>query len=308
MNYDLLSAYTERETNRLVEEDKAVQKKIADNAIAKVMATGNEINANLDNAVATAYRQNGRTAQGLKSETSQIGNQALTERLVRNINQNRDNINTNLDNIKLGIDAQIAQNNVKTDREYLLPQAERELEIKVAQAEQDKAIKEAQQTKKQQEGFLEQLNELSRQSGYDYDFDADIFALKQQGYKDSDWQIQFLKEANRLQKRNAKKASSSGGEISSPIGDNLVSPNNAGEFTFVGAGGTPTTNETTDEEIAKIQYQNYVNMANGLSQYQDISSNANLRRTIQDSIMDANEAGAIDDDQATALLQACGLI
>lgn len=143
MNYDLLSAYTERETNRLVEEDKAVQKKIADNAIAKVMATGNEINANLDNAVATAYRQNERTAQGLKSETSQIGNQALTERLVRNINQNRDNINTNLDNIKLGIDAQIAQNNVKTDREYLLPQAERELEIKVAQAEQDKALADA---------------------------------------------------------------------------------------------------------------------------------------------------------------------
>ena len=272
MNYDLLSAYTERETNRLVEEDKAVQKKIADNAIAKVMATGNEINANLDNAVATAYRQNDRVAQGLKSETSQIGNQALTERLVRNINQNRDNINTNLDNIKLGIDAQIAQNNVKTDREYLLPQAERELEIKVAQAEQDKAIKEAQETKKQQEGFLEQLNELSRQSGYDYDFDADIFALKQQGYKDSDWQIQFLKEANRLQKRNAKKASSGEGGDG---GDNN------------GNGNNPPPNA-------------YENLRNGLGSY--FLSPTALKEGAIRKIKQAYDAGTITEEEVSQLL------
>ena len=85
----------------------------------------------------------------------------------------------------------------------------------VLQQEQDNALKEAQETAKEQESFLEQLNEISRQAGYDYDFDADIFALMQQGYTNSDWQIQYLKEAKRLQTLNKSKSKSSGSSASS---------------------------------------------------------------------------------------------
>lgn len=210
ISYDTMSAYMERESNRLAEEDRAVQKQIADDAIAKVMGAQNQINTNIGNAVETAYRQNDRTAKGLNAETSQIGNQALTERLVRGLNTNKNQINTTLDNLKLGIQANNEQNLADVDTNYGIPQAERELEIRLAQQEQDKALKEAQETAKEQEGFLEQLNEISRQAGYNYDFDADIFALKQQGYTNSDWQIQYLKEAKRLQTLNKSKSKSSG--------------------------------------------------------------------------------------------------
>ena len=215
ISYDTMSAYMERESNRLAEEDRAVQKQIADDAIAKVMGTQNQIYTNIGNAVETAYRQNNRTAKGLNAETSQIGNQALTERLVRGLNTNNNQINTTLDNLKLGIQANNEQNLADVDTNYGIPQAERELEMRLAQQEQDNALKEAQETAKEQEGFLEQLNEISRQAGYDYDFDADIFALKQQGYTNSDWQIQYLKEAKRLQTLNKSKSKSSGSSASS---------------------------------------------------------------------------------------------
>lgn len=206
ISYDSMSAYMERESNRLAEQDKAIQKKIADDAIAKVMGDKAQINANVDNAVATAYRQNDRVMPTLKSETSQIANQATTENLVRGLNQNRDNLNTSLDNLKLGIEAQKAQNIADIERSYGDPQSERNLELALAQKAQDEAIVQAQETAKAQEGYLDKLNELSRQNGYNYDFDADIFALKQQGYTNDDWQIQFLQEAKRLQTRNAKNA------------------------------------------------------------------------------------------------------
>ena len=215
ISYDTMSAYMERESNRLAEEDRAVQKQIADDAIAKVMGTQNQIYTNIGNAVETAYRQNNRTAKGLNAETSQIGNQALTERLVRGLTTNNNQINTTLDNLKLGIQANNEQNLADVDTNYGIPQAERELEMRLAQQEQDNALKEAQETAKEQEGFLEQLNEISRQAGYDYDFDADIFALKQQGYTNSDWQIQYLKEAKRLQTLNKSKSKSSGSSASS---------------------------------------------------------------------------------------------
>ena len=215
ISYDTMSAYMERESNRLAEEDRAVQKQIADDAIAKVMGAQNQIYTNIGNAVETAYRQNNRTAKGLNAETSQIGNQALTERLVRGLNTNNNQINTTLDNLKLGIQANNEQNLADVDTNYGIPQAERELEMRLAQQEQDNALKEAQETAKEQESFLEQLNEISRQAGYDYDFDADIFALKQQGYTNSDWQIQYLKEAKRLQTLNKSKSKSSGSSASS---------------------------------------------------------------------------------------------
>ena len=206
ISYDSMSAYMERESNRLAEQDKAIQKKIADDAIAKVMGDKAQINANVDNAVATAYRQNDRVMPTLKSETSQIANQATTENLVRGLNQNRENLNTSLDNLKLGIEAQKAQNIADIERSYGDPQSERNLELALAQKAQDEAIVQAQETAKAQEGYLDKLNELSRQNGYNYDFDADIFALEQQGYTNKDWQIQFLQEAKRLQTRNAKNA------------------------------------------------------------------------------------------------------
>ena len=245
ISYDTMSAYMERESNRLAEEDRAVQKQIADDAIAKVMGTQNQIYTNIGNAVETAYRQNNRTAKGLNAETSQIGNQALTERLVRGLNTNNNQINTTLDNLKLGIQANNEQNLADVDTNYGIPQAERELEMRLAQQEQDNALKEAQETAKEQEGFLEQLNEISRQAGYDYDFDADIFALKQQGYTNSDWQIQYLKEAKRLQTLNKSKSKSSGSSASSGA-------------TTTQAPSVPNSSQETKPEADLNEYRQYL--------------------------------------------------
>ena len=245
ISYDTMSAYRERESNRLAEEDKAVQKQIADDAIAKVMGAQNQINTNIGNAVETAYRQNNRTAKGLNAETSQIGNQALTERLVRGLNTNNNQINTTLDNLKLGIQANNEQNLADVDTNYGIPQAERELEMRLAQQEQDNALKEAQETAKEQESFLEQLNEISRQAGYDYDFDADIFALKQQGYTNSDWQIQYLKEAKRLQTLNKSKSKSSGSSASSGA-------------TTTQAPSVPNSSQETKPEADLNEYRQYL--------------------------------------------------
>ena len=245
ISYDTMSAYMERESNRLAEEDRAVQKQIADDAIAKVMGAQNQINTNIGNAVETAYRQNNRTAKGLNAETSQIGNQALTERLVRGLNTNNNQINTTLDNLKLGIQANNEQNLADVDTNYGIPQAERELEMRLAQQEQDNALKEAQETAKEQESFLEQLNEISRQAGYDYDFDADIFALKQQGYTNSDWQIQYLKEAKRLQTLNKSKSKSSGSSASSGA-------------TTTQAPSVPNSSQETKPEADLNEYRQYL--------------------------------------------------
>ena len=55
ISYDTMSAYMERESNRLAEEDKAVQKQIADDAIAKVMGTQNQIYTNIGKSQIRSY-------------------------------------------------------------------------------------------------------------------------------------------------------------------------------------------------------------------------------------------------------------
>lgn len=274
-SYDTMAAYLERENNRLAEEDRAVSKRIADEAISKVMGTQNQINTNIDNAIETAYRQ--RESAPAVAETSKIANNALTDRIVRGYGINRDTIRRNLDNLKAGIKVNQEQNNLKTDKNY--DTSDDSLELAIARREADNARVEAQETARQQEGFLEQLNEISKQAGYDYDFDADIFALKQQGYTDKDWQIQYLQEAKRLQKRNAK-ASSSGG-----------------------------SSETTGkEEKANGGYSEsaYVNLRNGLGSY--FLSPTALKAGAIRKIEQAYDSGAITEEEVEKLLDEFDLV
>lgn len=67
-----------------------------------------------------------------------------------------------------------------------------------------KALSEARQEKIQKSTYLDELAEISRASGLNYDFDSDIFQLEQMGYTSDDWQIQYLKEAKRIQTRDLK--------------------------------------------------------------------------------------------------------
>lgn len=67
-----------------------------------------------------------------------------------------------------------------------------------------KALSEARKEKIQKSTYLDELAEISRASGLNYDFDSDIFQLEQMGYTSDDWQIQYLKEAKRIQTRDLK--------------------------------------------------------------------------------------------------------
>ena len=76
-------------------------------------------------------------------------------------------------------------------------------------------------------------------------FDADIFALKQQGYTNSDWQIQYLKEAKRLQTLNKSKSKSSGSSASSGA-------------TTTQAPSVPNSSQETKPEADLNEYRQYL--------------------------------------------------
>lgn len=217
ISYDTMSAYYKRKNNELQNEDLTAQKQITDAALSQIESNREQINNHTQGAVKAAYIQKERAEKGLQAETSKINNLATTERLVRGLNTQQGYNDAVLDNAGLKVNAVRAQNDADTEAAYGKKLADTELAIRLAQDEQNRAYIKAQEDAKAQEGYLEELNAISRQSGYDYDFDADIFALKQKGYSNDDWQIQYLQEAKRLQARNkaALKAKKKSSEISS---------------------------------------------------------------------------------------------
>lgn len=205
ISYDTMSAYYKRKNDEIKNEDIAAQRKITDAALSQIESNRAQIKDHTEGAARAAYIQKDRAENGLQSETSRINNLATTERLVRGLNTQQRYNDTALDNTALRVNAAAVQNDAATEAAYGKRLADTELAIRLAQDEQDRAYKKAQADKKAQEGYLESLVELSRQSNYDYDFDADIFALKQQGYTNDDWQVQYYQEAKRLQAREKAK-------------------------------------------------------------------------------------------------------
>jgi len=186
ISYDTMSAYYKRKSGELKNEDMAARKKLTDAALSQIESNRAQIRDHTEGATRAAYIQKDRAENGLQSETSRINNLATTERLVRGLNTQQKYNDSVLDNTALRVNAAEAQNDAATEAVYGKRLADTELAIRLAQDEQDRAYIKAQEDAKAQEGYLEKLNELSRQHKYDYDFDADIFALKQHGYTNDD--------------------------------------------------------------------------------------------------------------------------
>lgn len=179
--------------------DKAVVKQIADAALSDLSGGQNTLNNNYNDAVKTAYLQGNQNTGRLQSETAQISANANTGNVVRNLELGRKYNNQDYELARQGVNNNLMKANDNIDITY--DNSANLNAMMQAKDTNDRAVEQAAQDKRDQEGYMDELVRIANDYDLNYDFDADIFALEQAGYTSDSWQIQYLKEAKRLQSR-----------------------------------------------------------------------------------------------------------
>lgn len=260
MSYDTQMAYIENQSKKLASEDKASVKAVADKALADINSYGDMVNQNYDNGVQAAYIQQKRNAQGLNSETSQIRNDANTYDVIESLKKGqkynmdlldleRQRVNDNTNKLNADIDA-----GYDPSRDIMA--------LKEDQLNANRQLKFDREEKQAQEGYMDNLLQIAADNDYNYDFDADIFALIQAGYDSNDWRIQYLKEAKRLQNRQlaeikaSQKGSSRSGnpyyDDSDGLGDPFVEESGLEPLIYSGNSRAEVENDMIDKIEARV--------------------------------------------------------
>lgn len=259
IGYGSLKAYYSKMNNKIREDSDREAKSLTKANNAAIEDSRTDINNKYANAVESAYRQRLQAEQGIASEGDlnestklQLGATAGNNEYL--LNRQKTSDNAAFDNAILKNDALLKRVNVDT-KVALDPSADM-LDLNLQERAQAEEIKDSYDPSKFQKDYQAEIDRLkalgvgdgdyriqalqkereeklhkqevmqdliavSKEAGYDYDFDADIFELKQQGYTNSDWEIQYLQEAKRLQTRNKPKKTKSSGKSDSDSDDDL---------------------------------------------------------------------------------------
>lgn len=331
VSYNTLMAYTSRRNKELQDEERAANNMAAQAAKEQIQAAKKNVNATSADAVRQAYVLNNQHKNRAETDTAKLGLQANTENLIRDIGIKADETQRNLDVAQMANDAKIAKANA--EMEARLSPSDDILAMRLAQVDQTEkqkqdyvnnvsqyqndfqaeinrlreqgvpdsdyriqALNNARNEKIEKQNFMNAMNRISAESGYTYDFDADIYTLRQMGFDTNSWQILALKEAKRLQAKALKDAKAA--EKASGSGGGSGSGRKGGSGGGSGNSESNTSSAKSNGKKSKSDYKP--------ADYWDINDYKRVPNPAR-QIMEDYQSGKINEETAERMLTAFGI-